>query len=145
MEGEKIYLRFSLWILCASHFFDLCGRCPKKFRCSRLQGQEFLTAFTRRITLFTLSVSYTEWVSNALPKVTERTFPLLRQGVTAKKAFILVNESSEERTLEISLNGADIALGKVKATDEDHEFDDVEPLEKTVNLPPFAIRYVEFR
>ena len=73
----------------------------------------------------------------------ENLFVMAAKGA-GKKAFAIVNDSENEKTVEVSVNGADLSCGKVKATDNDHEFDDVEALDKTVVLPPFSIRYVEF-
>ena len=63
---------------------------------------------------------------------------------TDKKAFAIVNDSENEKTMELSVNGADLSCGKVMATDDIHTFDKIESLDKKVILPPFSIRYVEF-
>ena len=61
-----------------------------------------------------------------------------------KKAFAIVNDSEEEKTVRLSVIGADISKGNVKATDDAHEFDEILPLDNALVLPPFSIRYVEF-
>ncbi len=63
---------------------------------------------------------------------------------TDKKAFVIVNDSENEKEVELSINGADISRGKVMATDDTHTFDEIEPLDKEIILPPFSIRYIEF-
>ena len=63
---------------------------------------------------------------------------------TDKKAFAIVNDSENEKTVELSVNGADISCGNVMATDDTHTFDEIGPLDKKIILPPFSIRYVEF-
>ena len=63
---------------------------------------------------------------------------------TDKKAFAIVNDSENEKEVELSVDGAELSCGNVMATDETHVFDEIEPIEKKVILPPFSIRYVEF-
>ena len=63
---------------------------------------------------------------------------------TDKKAFAIVNDSENEKTVGLSVNGADLPCGKVMATDGVHTFDEIEPLDKKIILPPFSIRYIEF-
>ena len=73
----------------------------------------------------------------------EGLFVMAAQG-NKNKAIVIVNDSECERAVELSVNGAEIACGKVKAIDDLHMFDEIEGLEKNVDLPPFSIRYVEF-
>ena len=73
----------------------------------------------------------------------EKLFIMSAKG-KGKKAFAIVNDSECEKTVELSVNGAAIDCGKVKAVDVLHTFDEIEGLSKTVVLPPFSIRYVEF-
>ena len=61
-----------------------------------------------------------------------------------KKAFAIVNDSEEEKSVTLSVIGADLPSGKVMATDDAHEFDEILPLDNALVLPPFSIRYVEF-
>ena len=61
-----------------------------------------------------------------------------------KKAVVLVNDSECESSVELCVNGARLDCGKVKAIDTLHTFDEVDCLNKTLVLPPFSIRYVEF-
>lgn len=70
-------------------------------------------------------------------------FVMAAQG-NDKKAFAIVNDSENEKEIELSVNGAELSHGKASATDETHIFDEIEPLDKKVILPPFSIRYVEF-
>ncbi len=73
----------------------------------------------------------------------EGLFVMAAQG-NKNKAFAIVNDSECEKTIELSVNGAVIDCGKVKAVDDLHMFDEIKGLSKTVVLPPFSIRYVEF-
>lgn len=61
-----------------------------------------------------------------------------------KKAFVIVNDSDEEKNVELSVVGANLSEGKAIAVDEEHFFDEIEGPEKEVILPPYSIRYVEF-
>lgn len=70
-------------------------------------------------------------------------FVMAAQG-NDKKAFAIVNDSENEKEVELSVDGAELSCGNVMATDETHVFDEIEPLDKKVILPPFSIRYVEF-
>ena len=60
-----------------------------------------------------------------------------------KRAFVLINNRNEEQTLTLSVQGADLSKGRVKATDLANDFADAEALGTTVVLPPYGIRYVE--
>ena len=62
-----------------------------------------------------------------------------------KKAFAIVNDSENEKEIELSVNGADLSHGKVMATDDTHVFDEIDRLNERVILPPFSVRYVEFK
>jgi hypothetical protein len=73
----------------------------------------------------------------------EKIFAMAAKG-EGKMAFAIVNDSENEQTVELSVKGAALEDGKVMATDSEHDFDRIEPLSKTVTLPPFSIRYVEF-
>lgn len=85
-----------------------------------------------------------EMSEQCLSQSTEKdVFVMAAKGVD-KKAFVIVNDSENEKELEISVNGADISRGRVLATDDNHTFDEVQPLDEKVVLPPFSIRYVEF-
>lgn len=61
-----------------------------------------------------------------------------------KKAIAIVNDSDCEKKVKILVNGAELARGNVKATDDEHTFDDVQFLREIDVLPPFSIRYIEF-
>jgi hypothetical protein len=61
-----------------------------------------------------------------------------------KKAFVLVNTSEEEREISLDVSGADLAMGKVMATDLEHTYDETEPMRDALILPPRSVRYVEF-
>ena len=61
-----------------------------------------------------------------------------------KKAIAIVNDSDCEKKVKILVNGAELARGNVKATDDEHTFDDVQFLREIEVLPPFSIRYIEF-
>ena len=61
-----------------------------------------------------------------------------------KKVFAIVNDTKNEKEIELSVNGAELDCGRVKAIDETHTFDEIDGLDKTVVLPPFSVRYVEF-
>ena len=61
-----------------------------------------------------------------------------------KRAFILVNGRDEEREVSLSVKGADLGTGTVKATDLGKDFYEVEAMTEKVVLPPFGIRYVKF-
>ena len=73
----------------------------------------------------------------------EKIYVMAARG-NGKKGFAIVNHSKIEKTLELSVLGADLSLGKVKAVDDDHTFDDLSPMDATIVLPPYSIRYVEF-
>ena len=58
--------------------------------------------------------------------------------------YLMMRGIGNEKTVELSANGVKMDFGKVKAIDDLHMFDEIECLVKTVVLPPFSIRYVEF-
>ncbi|MBR2354396.1 MAG: hypothetical protein IKA76_07855 [Clostridia bacterium] len=61
-----------------------------------------------------------------------------------KRAFVLVNDKDEEREVFLSVKGADLQTGTVKATDLGKECYETKALTERVVLPPYGIRYVEF-
>ena len=73
----------------------------------------------------------------------EKLFVMAAKGKD-KKAFVIVNDSECEKNVELCVTGVRLDYGKVKAIDDLHAFDDIDCLDKTVVLPPFSIRYVEF-
>jgi hypothetical protein len=77
-------------------------------------------------------------------ETTEKDLYVMAATDNGKKSFVIVNDSELPKDVELSVNGAEIACGKVKAIDDSHNFDDIECLKKTLALPPFSIRYVEF-
>ncbi len=73
----------------------------------------------------------------------EKIYVMAARG-NGKKGFAIVNHSKLEKTVSLSLLGADLSHSKVIATDDEHTFDEIAPLSDTVTLPPYSIRYVEF-
>ena len=73
----------------------------------------------------------------------EDLFAMAARG-EGKRAFVLVNNRDEERRVRLSVKGAELSRGIVKATDLQGDFYDVQPLTEETVLPPYAIRYVEF-
>ena len=79
---------------------------------------------------------YTEAVGDGL-------YALSASG-DGKRTFVIVNDTADEKPIEIKLNGAELKCGKVMAIDDNHTFEEIGALEDTIVLPPYAIRYVEF-
>ena len=74
----------------------------------------------------------------------EELYAMAAKG-NGKRALLLVNNKDEERTVNLSVKGAELSKGTVKATGIGIDCAEVAPLSETVVLPPFGIRYVEFQ
>lgn len=73
----------------------------------------------------------------------EGLFALAAKG-DGKRAFVLVNDTEEEKTVSVTVNGAAVDSGKLWAVDAERDLEEIGTSEDVLSVPPFGIRYVVF-